>query len=72
MEVIKLTNDNVEELSAKLNYIGYSEFSVLTPSLKEKFGNGLVCYGFEDCLYLVKDNWEFTFNDDYTVSIKHF
>lgn len=72
MEIIKLTNDNIEKLCTKLNNFCYYEFSVIPSNLREKFGNGLLCYGFENCLYLVKDNWEFTFNDDFTVSIKHF
>ena len=77
METIRLQKDNIKEICDKLDNLGYDDFSPITEEISKKNGLdiGIFYFGFESdisAIYRVKDNWEFQFNDDGTVGIKHF
>lgn len=77
METIRLQKDNIKEICDKLDNLGYDDFSPITEEISKKNGLdiGIFYLGFESdisAIYRVKDNWEFQFNDDGTVRIKHF
>lgn len=77
METIRLQKDNIKEICDKLDNLGYDDFSPITEEISRKNGLdiGILYFGFGSdisTIYRVKDNWEFQFNDDGTVGIKHF
>lgn len=77
METIRLQKDNIKEICDKLDNLGYDDFSPITEEISKKNGLdiGILYFGFGSgisAIYRVKDNWEFQFNDDGTVGIKHF
>lgn len=77
METIRLQKDNIKEICDKLDNLGYDDFSPITEEISKKNGLdiGIFYFSFESdisAIYRVKDNWEFQFNDDGTVRIKHF
>lgn len=74
METIRLTENNIQELSDKLNDLGYIDFAPILKKTKGGLEPGLFYMGFgEDASahYKVKDNWEFLIDDD-GLEIRHF
>lgn len=75
MEIIRLTENNIQELSNKLDDLGYIDFAPILEKKENGLEPGLFYIGFGEeasAMYAVKDNWEFQINDDNSVEIKHF
>lgn len=74
MEIIKLTENNIQELSDKLNDLGYDDFAPILNRTKGGLEPGLFYFGFGEeasSYYGVKDNWEFIIGDN-SLEIRHF
>lgn len=75
MEIIRLTEDNIQELSNKLNDLGYIDFIPILEKKEDGLDPGLFYFGFGEessTIYAVKDKWEFQINDDGSLEIRHF
>lgn len=75
MEIIRLTENNIQELSDKLDDLGFIDFSPILKKKENGLDPGLFYIGFGEeasRLYAVKDNWEFQINDDGSIEIRHF
>lgn len=75
MEIIRLTENNIQELSDKLDDLGYIDFAPILEKKENGLDPGLFYFGFgEDssAMYAVKDKWEFQINDDGSLEIRHF
>lgn len=74
MEIIRLTENNIQELSDKLNDLDI-DFAPILEKTKGGLEPGLFYIGFGEeasAMYAVKDNWEFQIDDDNSVEISHF
>lgn len=74
MEIIRLGYDNIEELANKLEEAGFDDFSPFTKE-ERGFKPGIMWWGFghdSSAFYKVEDKWEFQFNDDGSLNIKHY
>lgn len=75
MESIRLTIDNIEELSKKLNDLGYKDFEPLLPGNKTSLPPGLFYWGTGEPasrLYSVDHDWEFQIGDDGSLTAIYF
>lgn len=73
MKVIRLTEDNIEKLVGKLEQHGFDDFSPITKN-QAGFEKGLIKWNFGEhssTFYRVKDNWEFVFEDNGSLTIRH-
>ena len=74
MEIIRLTEDNIEELVGKLEQHGFDDFSSI---IKNQAGleKGLIKWNFGEqssTFYRVRDNWEFVFENNGSLTIRRF